>query len=324
MAQHPTQPRIGVSACLLGTPVRFDGGHKNNAYVHSVLARFATLVPVCPEVESGMPVPRESLRLVERGGGGGVALLGNRSGADRSDQLRAWGRGRVEELARLDLDGFILKKDSPSCGLERVRVYPAEGDRPPARTGTGLFAALLRERLPALPLAEEGWLQDAGLRECFLDRVFTRHRMREALLPAPSRSGLVAFHTDHKLLYLAHSPARYRELGRLVAQAAEVPVADAVERYAAKAMAALGERATPGKHANVLQHVLGYFKGVLSAFEKQELLSLVEEYRAGLQVRSVPLTLLVHHLRKHELGGWLSRQRYFDPYPRALGPAAGA
>ncbi len=142
MAQQPTQPRIGVSARLLGNPVRFDGGHKRSPFVHSVLGRFAELVPVCPEVESGVPVPRESLRLVDRGDG--VALLGNRSRADRFEQLRAWARARVEDLARLDLDGFILKKDSPSCGLERVRVYRAEGEGPPARIGTGLFAALLR------------------------------------------------------------------------------------------------------------------------------------------------------------------------------------
>lgn len=312
----PSRPRIGVSACLVGKPVRFDGGHKKSDFVADTLSRFVDFVPVCPEVESGMSVPRESLRLVSVPAG--LRLIGNRSGADQTDRMNSFAAERVAELSALALDGFVLKKDSPSCGLERVRVY-CDGADQPARTGTGLFAAMLRDRLPALPLAEEGWLRDTALRESFLERIFTHHRMRTSLLEAPSRGKLVAFHSEHKLLYMARSPALYRELGRIAAQSAERPLAATVELYATRAMAALEAHSTPGKQVNVLSHIMGYFKKVLTASEKEELLSLIEEFRAGLHGLVVPLTLLLHHLGKHEVGDWLARQFYFQPYPKELG-----
>ena len=311
-----SRPRIGVSSCLLGRQVRFDGGHKKSDFVADTLSRFVELVPVCPEVESGMPVPRESLRLVP--GRAGLRLIGNRSGADHTDRMSSFAEQRVAELTALELDGFVLKKDSPSCGLERVRTY-REGAAQPVRTGTGLFAALLRDRLPALPLTEEGWLRDPGLRESFLERIFTHHRMRMVLFEAPSRGKLVTFHSEHKLLYMARSPVLYRELGRIAAQSAARPLKATIELYAAQAMAALGERSTPGKQANVLQHIMGYFKEVLTASEKRELLSLIDDFRAGLHGLLVPLTLLLHHLRAHEVSAWLSRQLYFRPYPKELG-----
>lgn len=311
------RPRIAVSACLLGRSVRFDGGHKKHDFVAGTLSRFVDLVPVCPEVESGMGVPRETVRLVATSTG--LRLLGNRSGADQTDRMTAYSERRVAELAALDLDGFVLKKDSPSCGLERVRIYKEELDAQPSRTGRGLFAAKLGDRLSALPLAEEGWLHDPALRESFLARIFTHHRLRTSLLVEPSRGKLVAFHAQHKLLYMAHSAARSRELGRIAAQAGDLPLEATLQLYTAQAMAALGQRSTPGTHANVLQHILGYFKRVLTPFEKQELLSLIEEFRAGLHGLLVPLTLLVHHLHKHDVGEWLGSQRYFQPYPKELG-----
>ena len=310
------RPRIGVSACLLGKQVRYDGGHKKSVFLTGALQRFVDFVPVCPEVESGMTVPRESLRLIERSEG--VRLIGNRSREDYTEQVERWARASVASLAALPLDGFVLKKDSPSCGLTRVRVFPGDGNLAPAREGTGLFAAQLRKGIPSLPLAEDGWLFDATLREAFLEQIFLHHRMRRTLLAAPSRAGLLEFHADHKLIYMAHSPVRYRELGRLAASVATRPLAETLSSYRENAIAALRERATPGKHANVLQHVMGYFKDVLSAGEKSELLGLIDEFRTGLHGLAVPLTLLVHHLRKHEIGGWLARQVYFQPYPRAL------
>ncbi|MHB1847014.1 MAG: YbgA family protein [Deltaproteobacteria bacterium] len=310
------RPRIGVSACLLGQSVRYDGGHKQNAFVTSALAKCADLVPVCPEVEAGLPVPREALRLLRTPDS--ITLAHARSGADETQRMQAWAEERVTRLAAQDLDGFVLKKDSPSCGLERVRVYSRRREQPPTRDGTGFFAAKLRERLTALPLTEEGWLNDAGLKESFLEQVFTHARMRAALRDAPSRAKLGQFHRDHKLLYLAHSPSRYRELGRLVAQAATRPLPETLERYAAQSMATLAVVATPGKHANVLQHALGYLKKVLTAFEKRELLLVIEDFRAGLHGLAVPLTLLSHHLHKHEVSGWLATQRYFQPYPKEL------
>jgi uncharacterized protein YbgA (DUF1722 family)/uncharacterized protein YbbK (DUF523 family) len=300
----------------LGRSVRFDGGDKRNDFVAGPLSRFVDFVPVCPEVESGMSVPRESLRLVASPAG--LHLIGNRSKTDQTYRMGSFARQRVAELSAQALDGFVLKKDSPSCGLERVRVYRDGADQP-ARTGTGLFAAMLHDRLPALPLAEEGWLRDTALRESFLERIFTHHRMRTSLFDAPSRGKLVTFHSEHKLLYMARSPALQRELGRIVAQSAERPLAATVELYASRAMEALEAHSTPSKQVNVLSHIMGYFKRVLTASEKEELLSLIEEFRTGLHGLVVPLTLLIHHLRKHEVGDWLGRQVYFQPYPKELG-----
>ena len=313
------RPRVGISACLLGESVRFDGGHKKSAYVTSTLARFVDLVPVCPEVESGMSVPRESLRLVRRSGE--TRLIGNRSGVDHTESMTTFAAKRATELDSMDLDGFILKRASPSCGLDRVRVYAEEPKTQPARNGVGLFASALRERLPGLALTEEGWLCDGPLRESFLAQLFTHHRLRTTLIAGPSPAGLVTFHTQHKLHYLAHSPAHYRRLGRIVGALAERPLATVLDEYREEAMAALARRPTPGTHANVLQHVMGYFRHVIEDFEKQEILEAIEEYRAGLHTLDVPRTLLMHHLRKHRVSDWLEQQWYFSPYPRALSAA---
>lgn len=310
------RPRVGISACLLGTSVRFDGGHKRDIFVHDTLGQFVDFVPVCPEVESGMSIPREPLRQVSERGG--IRLVGTRTGKDQSGRLESYARRRVDELADLDLDGFILKKDSPSCGLERVRVHAPENNRPPSRDGVGFFARRLKERLPSVPLTEEGWLRDALRRETFLHQIFTHHRLRTDLLAQPSAAGLVSFHSDHKLLYMAHSPEQYRELGRLVAHASERPLKTTLEMYESRAMAALAPPATPGKQANVLQHILGYFRSSLTTFEKHELLSLIEDFQAGCLCLLVPLTLLRHHLHTHGAAPWLMRQHYFHPYPKAL------
>jgi uncharacterized protein YbgA (DUF1722 family)/uncharacterized protein YbbK (DUF523 family) len=318
-AASPTpRPRIGVSACLLGRDVRYDGGHKRNPFVAGALGRFVEFVPVCPEVEAGFSVPRESLSL--RASASGPRLVGNRSGADHTDRMRAYAEQRVAALATAELDGFVLKRDSPSCGVERVRLY-REGDGPPVRSGTGLFAAALRRSLPTLPITEEGWLCDGARRASFLERIHAHNRLRTDLLAAPSRQKLVAFHADHKLLYMAHSPAHYTALGQLVGRLGERPLSEALDQYVAEAMAALAVPSTPGKHANVLQHVVGYFKRVLAPWEKQEILTLIEDFREGLHELAVPRTLLLHHLRRHDTAEWLARQVYFHPYPPALNAA---
>lgn len=311
-----TRPRVGISACLLGAEVRFDGGHKKNAFIRETLGRFVDFVPVCPEVESGMAVPREPLRLVSAGEG--VRLVGTRSGEDRTDPMVAWADRKVDRLSGLHLDGFILKKDSPSCGLERVRIHSPTNDRPPTKKGRGLFAEKLRERLPNLPLTEEGWLCDPLRRQSFLHAIFTHRRMREELLERPSAVALVTFHSDHKLLYMAHSPAMAGGLGRIVAGLASMPIEEVVRQYEEGAMAVLERPATPGKQANVLEHILGYFKTSLTPFEKQEMASLIEDFRVGIHGLLVPLTLLIHHLYKHGPSEWLRRQHYFRPVPKEL------
>lgn len=310
-----TKLRLGVSACLLGKQVRFDGGHKKNDFLCDSMGRFVEWVPVCPEVGAGMPIPRETLRLVSQAQE--TRLLGNRSQQDFTDVMRAWSENKVEEIAGLDVDGFVLKKDSPSCGITRVKVYPEKEGLAPSRTGSGVFAAVLQERLPSLPIAEEGWMEDGALRESFLAQVFTYRRAKKAL-KTPSRQALISFHTEHKLLFMAHNPEKYRELGRLVGSVSERPIEETVALYLKEAIRALRTRATPGKHANVLMHILGYFKDALAPWEKAEVLTLIEEFRGGLYGRTVPLTLLKHHLRLHQKSEWLSRQVYLQPYPNTL------
>ena len=312
-ASEPARPRVGASACLLGEQVRFDGGHKQSKFVVNRLSKLVEFVPVCPEVAAGMPVPRETLRLLRRGSS--TSVVGNRSAHDYTAQLQGAAQEQAELLARLDLDGFILKKDSPSCGLKRVRVY-RPGDFPPDRSGQGLFASALTEALPNLPCTEDGWLNDTVLREAFLEQVFTHHRMRLRLFASDSPSELVSFHADHKLLFMAHSPALAKQLGRIVASIGSQPYVFIRSNYVALAMHALGERATRGKHVNVLQHIIGYFKRILSPDEKRELLELIGDFRAGTYDLVVPLTLIRHYIRKHDPSPWLRRQIYFQPYPQ--------
>jgi uncharacterized protein YbgA (DUF1722 family)/uncharacterized protein YbbK (DUF523 family) len=305
--------RIGISSCLLGQHVRYDGGHKRDAFLVDELARFVTFVPVCPEVELGMPVPRPAIRLVRERGE--VRLLDPRSGADHTEAMRRWAAGRVRELARLDLSGYVLKKDSPSCGMERVKVHAARG--PGVRDGVGLFAEELLRRLPLLPVEEEGRLHDPGLREAFVERVFAYRRLRALLGARWTPGALVRFHTAEKLLLLAHDPESYRALGRLVARVTRLPRAEAEARYGDRFMHALRTPATRGKHCNVLQHMAGYLKEALDAAEKAELQESFADYRRGLVPLVVPLTLLRHHLRKHGVP-YLAGQSYLEPHPKEL------
>jgi uncharacterized protein YbgA (DUF1722 family)/uncharacterized protein YbbK (DUF523 family) len=293
--------------------VRFDTGHKKNAFLAGTLGRFVEWVPVCPEVECGLGTPREAMRLVQASGR--LRLLTTRTGADLTERLDGYARRRVEDLAREDLNGYVLKKDSPSCGLERVKVYDTHAV--PSRSGRGLFAARLVERFPHLPIEEEGRLSDPRLRENFIVRVFAFRRLRNLFSSAWTAGALVRFHAEHKLLLLAHSPAAYRTLGRLVADARAASREQLEAQYTHVFMTALRRVATPGGHTNVLQHMSGYFKRHLDLGSKRELTSSIEEYRRGVAPMSVPLTLVRHYLRVHDVA-YLKGQRYLNPYPREL------
>jgi uncharacterized protein YbgA (DUF1722 family)/uncharacterized protein YbbK (DUF523 family) len=324
IAAAPNRPRIAVSACLLGQAVRFDGGHRRDSFLTDRLAPHVEWVPVCPEVESGLSVPRETLRLVKgTGDPGPPRLLGSRTGRDHTDRLQAYAGRRIGELAAGPLDGYVLKRASPTCGLLRVRVYPEAAGAPPDRSGTGVFAQALRRLLPALPVTEEGRLHDAGLRAAFLHQVFTHHRLRTDVAAAGTASALVQAHADHKLLLMAHSPDGQRQLGRLVAQLRVRPLPELVEGYTAGAMAALAETASPGRHANVLHHILGYLRPVLTDADRREVVQLIAEFAAGLLRLEAPLALLAHHVRRLAPAGWLARQVYFQPVPRPLAAYAG-
>jgi uncharacterized protein YbgA (DUF1722 family)/uncharacterized protein YbbK (DUF523 family) len=312
--QHPTEPvRIGVSSCLLGTNVRWDGGHKRDAFLSDTLGRFVEWVPVCPEVEVGMGVPREPVRLERRRDA--IHMIGTRDSVDHTAAMTRWAEARLRELWRENLSGYVLKKDSPSCGMERVKVYAQTGVA--SRSGRGLFAGALLDRMPNLPVEEEGRLSDLRLRENFLERVFAYHRLRSLWQSRWTIGHLVAFHTAHKLQLMAHSPDAYRRLGRQVAAAKSVPRAVLRERYEAGLMAALRVVATPGRQANVLQHMLGYVSAGLTPDERDELVSVIDDHRRRVVPLVVPLVLLRHHARRARQT-YLLGQTFLAPHPKEL------
>jgi len=305
--------RIGVSACLLGAKVRYDGQHKLDHWIAGTLGRFVRFVPVCPEMDIGLGAPRESIRLTREGDE--VHLTAPRSGGDHTKAMRHYATGKCDSLAELDLSGYILKKDSPTCGMERVRIY--DGSGMPSRTGRGLFAAALLERFPLLPVEEEGRLNDPWLRENFIERVFAYRRLKDLFQPGWDVGDLVAFHTREKYLLLAHEPRGYAALGKLVAGAKGQTRSALAREYQDGFMTALGKLATVRKHCNVLQHMAGFFKREAPPHDRAELAALIEDYRAGLAPLVVPITLIKHYARRFG-AGYLAGQTYLEPSPKEL------
>lgn len=308
------RPLIGVSRCLLGEPVRYDGGHKLDHFLTDVLGRHVDFVPVCPEVECGLSVPREAMRLV--GDPDSPRLVTIKTRVDLTERMQAWAAARVDELAALPLCGFVFKFGSPSSGLNRVKVYPEAGGSPLLK-GRGLFAAAFVERFPLLPVEDEGRLNNDALRENFIERVFVMQRWRELLAQGFSLGRLVDFHTRHKLLVMAHSVEHYRSLGRLVAQGRALPAESLREQYLAGLMEGLRLAATVKKQANTLSHVMGYFKRQLTPDEKLELLEVLDLYARELLPLIVPVTLLNHYVRKFG-EAYLAGQWYLNPHPAEL------
>ncbi|HEY7170854.1 MAG TPA: DUF523 and DUF1722 domain-containing protein [Vicinamibacterales bacterium] len=319
------RPRVGVSACLLGEPVRYDAGHKRDTFLTEVLGRHVEWVEVCPEVEAGFGTPREPMRLVLTQGEARrrgepfspdrVALVVTKTGADVTERLRRYAVRKAAFLVSQRLSGFVVKKDSPSCGMERVKVFTPDGM--PERGGRGLFTQALMAALPNLPIEEEGRLADARLRENFIERVFAYQRLRALFDVRWTPGDLVRFHSAHKLTLMAHAPAAYRALGQLVAAAGTRPRAALEHQYESAFMSALRSVATPRRHANVLHHMLGYLKRSLDADEKSEMLGLIDEHRQERVPLVVPLTLMRHHVRRHRVA-YLEGQTYLEPHPREL------
>jgi uncharacterized protein YbgA (DUF1722 family)/uncharacterized protein YbbK (DUF523 family) len=304
--------RIGISSCLLGEHVRFDGGHKRDGFLTGTFGRFVEWVPICPEVECGLGTPREAMRLVRMEDR--VRLLTVKTVIDLTDRMEEFAQRRVAQLAKEDLCGYVLKKDSPSCGLERVKVY---ADTVPAKSGRGIFAAALVEHFRDLPVEEEGRLSDPRLRENFVERVFAYRRLRDLFAGKWGIGALVRFHTAHKLILMAHSPDAYRELGRLVAAARAMRRKEIERRYSESFMGALSVMATPRRHTNVLQHMAGYLKNRLDRDSKAELIAAIDDYRRGLVPLVVPITLLRHQIRVHDVS-YLAGQLYLEPHPKEL------
>ena len=305
--------RLGVSACLLGRQVRYDGGHKRDPFLADTLGPFVEWVPVCPEVEIGLGVPRDTIRLV--GEAAAPRLVVEKTGEDLTARMQRYARSRARELEALDLHGYVLKRGSPSCGLFRVRVYGRDGV--PRANGTGAFARTLVERLPLLPVEEEGRLGDPAIRESFIERVFALARWRAFVSRRPRPRDLVAYHTAQKFAVLAHSPSHYATLGRLVAAAGGGRPGERLAEYGALLMQAMSVRATRARHTNVLQHMAGFFKRRLDPAERTELLDVIHDYRQGLVPLVVPLTLIKHHVRRLSVS-YLADQTYLAPHPKEL------
>ena len=304
--------KIGVSSCLLGNEVRFDGGHKHDRYITGTLANYFTFVPVCPEVECGLPIPREAMRLT--GDPENPTLVTNRTGVDHTARMINWARKRVVQLEQESLCGFIFKNRSPSSGMERVKVY--DQNNIPRSIGVGLFARAFMDHFPLLPVEEEGRLHDILLRENFIESIFVYKRWRD-VVASQSAAGLVDFHSRHKLLLMAHSEKHCRMMGKMIAQAGTLDLNDLISQYQESLMTAMRLKPTIKKHVNVLMHMMGYFKKLISADEKQELLSVLNQFHEGLVPLIVPITLLNHYIRKFK-EPYLNKQYYLNPHPLEL------
>lgn len=305
--------RIGIASCLLGQPVRFDGGHKRDAFIVDRLGNYLDWVAVCPEVEMGMGVPREPIQLVKSGDE--TRLVTVKTKKDVSAKMRKFAKTKVAKLQGLGVSGYVFKKGSPSCGMERVKVYGSKGV--PTHDGRGLFAEELMDTFSDLPVEEEGRLHDPVLRENWLERVFAFHALQKLWQSKWGAAELVSFHTKHKLALLAHSETHYRALGRLVASIKKMEKKEAAMRYQADFMAALKLRATTRKNTNVLLHMVGYFKTKLDPVAKRELLGTIEDYHQGHAPLSVPLTLIAHYVRVFD-EKYLAQQSYLNPHPKEL------
>jgi uncharacterized protein YbgA (DUF1722 family)/uncharacterized protein YbbK (DUF523 family) len=305
--------RLGISACLMGEPVRYDGGHKLDRYLRDTLGQYMEYVPVCPETEAGFGIPRESMHL--EGDVASPRLVTSRTHRDMTSAMAAWAHGKVKQLEGEDLCGFIFKANSPSSGMERVKIL--DHNKVPRKIGVGMFAGIFMRHFPLLPVEEDGRLHDPVLRENFIARIFIYKRWREMLARQPRVSDLIDFHTRHKLFIMAHSVKHCSILGKLVAAAKQMSSDDLFSGYETNLMEAVRLRSTVKKNTNVLQHLMGYFKKQLTADEKQELQEVIGHYYQGYVPLIVPVTLLRHYVRKYEQP-YLAQQVYLNPHPIEL------
>jgi uncharacterized protein YbgA (DUF1722 family)/uncharacterized protein YbbK (DUF523 family) len=305
--------KLGISSCILGENVRYDGGHKLDRFLTNTLGQYVEYVPVCPEVECGLPIPRESMHL--EGDPESPRLITSKTKQDMTDRMLSWAKKRVVELEKEDLCGFIFKSDSPSSGMERIRVYNEKGM--PVKKGIGIFARIFMNHFSLLPVEDEGRLHDPELRENFIERIFTLKRWREVLAKKENRGSVVDFHTKHKLLILSHSPKHYQMMGMLVANAKDFPIKELYQQYQNILMEALRLKTTSKKNSNVLMHMMGYFKEQLSSGEKKELLEVIDHYQQEYIPLIVPITLIQHFVRKYDQP-YLRQQVYLHPHPLEL------
>jgi uncharacterized protein YbgA (DUF1722 family)/uncharacterized protein YbbK (DUF523 family) len=301
---------IGISSCLLGELVRFDGSHKRDAYINGTLSYYFDFMPFCPEVAIGLGIPRATIHLVKMNDE--VRCVGVKDPElDVTDRLAEVGTQQKNNQS--ELCGYILKKDSPSCGMERVKVY--SGKHQPIREGVGIYAQAMMRNNPLLPVEEEGRLGDPGLRENFIQRVYVLYRWKQLIAEGLTPQKLTHFHARHKLIIMSHGD--YREMGQLLAGLSKDNLLQIAERYILLLMTTLKSVVNRGQHVNVLQHIQGYLKKELSTDDKAEMCELIERYRIGEIPLIVPLTLLKHHFRKSP-DSYIEESYYMSPYPQEL------
>ncbi|MEW6327605.1 MAG: DUF523 and DUF1722 domain-containing protein [Thermodesulfobacteriota bacterium] len=305
--------KLGISACLLGSKVRFDGGHKRDWFITDTLGQYVEYRPVCPEAESGLGIPREPLRLV--GNPDSPHLMAMHTGQDHTKRMARWAHKCVVELAKEDLWGFIFKARSPSCGVRGIKVFNEKGGC--AKNGMGIFARAFMDHFPLCPVQDEDRLHDPAIRENFIERIFVSKRWREMRTQKMSWDNLADFHNRHELLILAHSPKRSGMMKKLVAGAQKNSLKGLYAQYQGFLLEALRLKVTPNKNASVLQYIMGCFKNQLSPDERQELLEAIDSYRRGRVPLIVPITLLNHYVRRCDLP-YLREQYYLYPHPLEL------
>jgi len=304
---------IGISSCLLGEKVRFDSGHKKDHYIVDTLGKYFEWVPVCPEIEVGMGVPRESVRLI--GSKDAPNMVGSKSGTDWTNKMLKYSDERIRKFEKLKLSGFIFKSDSPSCGMERVRIYSQNGM--PSKIGVGLFANAYMNAFPLIPVEEEGRLNDDKIRDNFIVRVFSYHRLQMMFENNWNRGSLVKFHTIHKYLLLAHSPKHCEILGRIVADAKKYTPMALREKYSTLFMEGLKIKSTTKKNVNVLHHILGFLHNELTVIEREDILRTINDYYNNLVPLIVPITLIKHYITKRDVP-YIRDQVYLNPHPKEL------
>lgn len=305
--------KLGISSCLLGNKVRYDGQDKLDKYLRDTLGKFVEWLPVCPETECGLSVPREAMRLV--GKIDNPRLITQKTKIDYTDKMLSWADAKLKELEKLELCGFVFKSKSPSSGMKNVKVYSENGG-PAVKKGVGLFAAAFMKRFPDIPVEEDGRLNDPPLKENFIDKVYTYSRWKKMLAESRKPAALINFHSDHKLLIMAHSPTHLYKMGPLLG--AGKITAETFDQYFAMLMESLSLKSTVSKNVNVLMHAAGYFKKLISSEDKKELQKIILDYHKKLLPLSAALVLLMHYINKYNIA-YLKRQCFFTPYPEELG-----
>lgn len=305
--------KIGISGCLTGMKVRFDGQGLRPQLINELFSEFFDYVTFCPEVEMGMSIPRETIRLEKQEEE--VRLVAPKSNTDHTDGMKTFADNKVAALAELDISGYIVKRGSPSCGFERIKIY--NKDKIPAMNGVGMFTEKLIERFPLLPIEDEGRLNDIRLREHWVERVYAYERLKAFLRLKPSRGDIVKFHTNSKMQLMAHHPVKYRQLGKDVAEQHKQVTDEFLVHYENSYMEIMKHQASVKKHADVLYHLMGFFKKDIDSSEKQELVEVIEKYRTGMIPLVTPLTLINHYIKKYPVQ-WVCDQTYLTPYPEEL------